>query len=188
MVTFAGGGVDEVERAGRVVDRDHELISFCRREHGRVVGLLSLYCGDAALAEELAQDALARVCRDWRRVRRMDYPEAWTSRVAINLANSHFRRRGAERRARERLAARPEELASQPDTVLAVAVRRALSQLPARQRTALLLHYFCDYPFTRVAELMGAPEPTVKSLARRGLARLRDSGSLTDREEAPNAV
>ncbi|MDQ4125469.1 MAG: hypothetical protein M3134_07710, partial [Actinomycetota bacterium] len=116
-----------IEATGGVVageqDERAQLISFCRREHGRIVGLLSLYCGDAAVAEELAQDALARVCRDWRKVRRMDYPEAWASRVAINLANSHFRRRAAEKRARERLAARPEAEAGAPDTALALSVR-----------------------------------------------------------------
>ncbi|HEV2754671.1 MAG TPA: sigma-70 family RNA polymerase sigma factor [Actinomycetota bacterium] len=168
--------------------QDEELIAFCRREHGRVVGLLSLYCGDAALAEELAQDALARVCRDWRKVRRMDHPEAWTSRVAVNLANSYFRRRAAERRARDRLAARPPEEAAAPDPAVVLSVRQAVASLPPRQRTALLLHYFCDLPFAQVADLMGAPEPTVKSLARRGIARLRSSESLATREEAPNAI
>ena len=167
---------------------DEDLVAFCHREHGRLVGLLSLYCGDAALAEELAQDTLARVCRDWRRVRRMDYPEAWASRVAMNLANSFFRRRAAERRARERLVARSESAAVHPDTALAVSVRQAVAALPPRQRTALLLHYFCDLPFAQVADLMGSPEPTVKSLARRGIARLRESESLGSREEAPNAV
>lgn len=173
--------------AGERDDRA-ELISFCGGQHGRLVGLLSLYCGDAAVAEELAQDALARVCRDWRKVRRMDYPEAWASRVAINLANSHFRRRAAEKRARDRLAARPDEKACAPDTALALSVRQAVAALPPRQRTALLLHYFCDLPFARVAELMGAPEPTVKSLARRGIARLRSPELLGNPEEAPNAV
>jgi len=166
---------------------DEDLISFCRREHGRLVGLLSLYCGDAAVAEELAQDALARVCRDWRRVRRMDHPSAWASRVAINLANSHFRRRSAERRARERLAARPDETA-ELDTALALGVRQAAAALPPRQRTALLLHYFCDLPFAQAADLMGSPEPTVKSLARRGIARLRSPELLGNPEEAPHAV
>lgn len=166
---------------------EQDLVAFCRREHGRLVGLLSLYCGDAALAEELAQDALARVCRDWRRVRKMAYPEAWASRVALNFANSYFRRKGAERRARERLAADP-VTASDPDTALAVSVRHAVASLPPRQRTALLLHYFCDLPFAQVAELMGSPEPTVKSLARRGIERLRSPELLGSPEEAPNAV
>ena len=167
---------------------DEELISFCRSEHARLVGLLSLYCGDAAVAEELAQDALARVCRDWRRIRRMDHPSAWASRVGINLANSYFRRRAAERRARERLASRPEAAGGEPDAAVVLGVRQAVAALPPRQRTALLLHYFCDLPFVQVAELMGSPEPTVKSLARRGIARLRSPEMLGHPEEAPNAV
>ncbi len=167
---------------------DEDLISFCRAQHGRIVGLLSLYCGDAAVAEELAQDALARVCRDWRRVRKMDHPAAWASRVAVNLANSYFRRRSAERRAKARLAARPVADAGAPDNALALSVRQAVAALPPRQRTALLLHYFCDLPFAQVADLMGSPEPTVKSLARRGIARLRSPELLGNPEEAPNAV
>ncbi|MDQ3983346.1 MAG: SigE family RNA polymerase sigma factor, partial [Actinomycetota bacterium] len=75
-----------------------------------------------------------------------------------------------------------------PDTALALSVRHAVSALPPRQRTALLLHYFCDLPFARVAELMESPEPTVKSLARRGIARLRSPELLGSREEAPNAI
>lgn len=172
----------------KAVTDDEDLIAFCRAQHGRLVGLLSLYCGDAAVAEELAQDALARVCRDWRRIRKMDHPPAWASRIAINLANSYFRRRSAERRARDRLASRPAPDLGALDTAAALGVRQAVAALPPRQRTALLLHYFCDLPFARVAELMGAPEPTVKSLARRGIARLRSPELLGNPEEAPNAV
>lgn len=36
------------------------LAEFCRREHPRLVGALSLYCGDSDVAEELAQEALIR--------------------------------------------------------------------------------------------------------------------------------
>ena len=69
-----------------------ELGAFCRAEWSRLVGALSLYTGDADLAEELAQEAVARVCRHWRKVRKMDAPAAWLHRVARNLAHSHYRR------------------------------------------------------------------------------------------------
>jgi DNA-directed RNA polymerase specialized sigma24 family protein len=69
-----------------------DLTEFCEAEWPRLVGSLSLYTGDADLAEELAQEAVARVCRHWRRVRTMDAPAAWLHRVARNLAHSHFRR------------------------------------------------------------------------------------------------
>lgn len=72
-----------------------DLAAFCRLEHPRLVGTLGLYTGDADLAEELAQDALLRACRDWDRVRTFAAPGAWVHRVAINLANSAFRSRAA---------------------------------------------------------------------------------------------
>lgn len=42
-----------------------DLAAFCEREYPRLVGTLSLYCGDVLLAEELAQEALARACSRW---------------------------------------------------------------------------------------------------------------------------
>jgi response regulator RpfG family c-di-GMP phosphodiesterase len=42
----------------------------------RLVGALGLYTGDHDLAEECAQEALTRACRDWRRVSAMEAPGA----------------------------------------------------------------------------------------------------------------
>jgi RNA polymerase sigma factor (sigma-70 family) len=166
-----------------------DLTAFCRREHPRLVGTLSLYCGSVFLAEELAQEALARVCRDWGRVRRMDHPGAFAQRVAINLANSQFRRRAAERRARQRLEAFARQREHTPDETSAITIRAAVAALPRRQRTALVLRYFCDLPFAEVARLMESPEPTVKSLARRAVQRLQAEAGITDElEAAPDAV
>ena len=62
------------------------------------MGTLSLLCGDGDVAEELAQETLARVAA----VGQVELDEplavAWTYRVAINLGNSWLRRRVAERR------------------------------------------------------------------------------------------
>jgi DNA-directed RNA polymerase specialized sigma24 family protein len=69
-------------------------------EYQRLTGVLSLYCRDRHVAEELAQDTLIRVINNWGRVRQLGSPSAWAHRVAINLANSHLRRVLAERRAR----------------------------------------------------------------------------------------
>src|SRR4051812_32240 len=80
-----------------------ELVAFLEAEYPRLVGTLSLYCGNAESAEELAQEALARVCRDWAKVRKMNAPGAWAHRVAMNLAASHFRRRAATKRVIDRL-------------------------------------------------------------------------------------
>jgi DNA-directed RNA polymerase specialized sigma24 family protein len=45
---------------GERVDPPDGLVDFYRREYPRVVGALSLYCGDRFVAEELAHEALVR--------------------------------------------------------------------------------------------------------------------------------
>ena len=62
--------------------------------------MLALYVGDRGLAEELAQEALIRLCQHWPRVRRMERPGGWLTRVAMNLARSSWRRRAAEHQRR----------------------------------------------------------------------------------------
>ncbi|MDP9225719.1 MAG: hypothetical protein M3P18_18135 [Actinomycetota bacterium] len=43
----------------RTVTDDENLAIFCQAEYPRLVGMLSLYCGDSAVAEDLAQEAVA---------------------------------------------------------------------------------------------------------------------------------
>lgn len=50
---------------------------------------------------------------------------------------------------------------------------RLLRHLPVRQRTVLVLRIHLDLPDEEIARLMHCPEPTVRSLAFRGLATLR---------------
>jgi RNA polymerase sigma factor (sigma-70 family) len=164
---------------------DRELAEFCRAEHRRLVGLLSLYCRDRHVAEELAQDALVRVISHWDTVRTLNAPSAWTYRVAINLANSHLRRRLAERRASKRLIAGAVGVQSDPDTPTAIAVRTAVSALPKRQRAVIVLRFFADLSVREVSELLAMPEGTVKTLTAAGLARLRTA--MNDRLEATDA-
>jgi RNA polymerase sigma-70 factor (sigma-E family) len=164
------------------------VIGFCDRVRPRLVGTLSLLCGDGDAAEELAQEALARVWLRWSRVRELGEPSAtaWTYRVAINLANSWFRRRMAERRARARLATRAAGAYIDPDPADAVAVRRAVAALPRRQRTAVVLRYYADLPVAEVPVLMGCAPGTVKSLTRKALTALRRVEGMQVVEEVAN--
>ena len=146
-------------------------MDFCRAEYPRLVGLLGLYTGDRRIGEELAQETLARVWRNWPKVHHLERPDAWAQRVGINLANSHLRRVLAERRARRRMLPVDELIDRRSDDVLAV--RAAVSALPRRQREAVVLHYYLDLELTDVAERMGSTVPGVKSLLHRAVRQLR---------------
>lgn len=155
---------------------------FCRQQHPRLVRSLAVYTGDRDLAEELAQEALARAYRDWAHVSGLDRPEAWAHRVAVNLANSHFRRRRYEQAARARAAART-PVSSDPPPPLDRTVVAALAQLTRRQREALVLRFVLDLSVAATAQHMGCAEGTVRALTAQGVAALRRDPHLTDLEE-----
>ena len=163
-------------------------MAFCEREWSRLVGALVLLLGDRLAAEDLAQETLARVCRDWDRVRTLESPGGWAHRVACNLAASHRRRDRVARRALDRVAGRP--LSPPADDADAVAVRDAILMLPERERRALVLRFFADLSVRDTAAAMRVPEGTVKTLTRSAIAALRASGLVTSTDheaEASNA-
>jgi len=157
---------------------DGDAVGFCRRVQPRLIGALTLYCGDRLLAEELAQDTLVRVLDRWETVQAMAAPEAWAHRVAINLANSAFRRRGAERRARQRAQAAAQVPPGVEDHDARLMVRRAVATLPERQRQVVVLRYIADLPIEEVARLMRCAPGTVKSLTNRAVTALSTSEHL----------
>ncbi|MEJ7629132.1 MAG: sigma-70 family RNA polymerase sigma factor [Nocardioidaceae bacterium] len=148
-----------------------ELEAFCHREHARLVRLLSLHCGDVETAKDLTQETLLRVCLHWRKVRRMDVPEAWVTRVAsISLP-----RRTDARPLSDGLPVSSNAPGHAHDgSVDGGAVRSAVASLPERQRTALILRYYEDLPVNQVAVLMGVSPSAVKKLSAKAVARLRD--------------
>lgn len=151
-----------------------ELTLMCEQEYPRLVGMLGLYCGDRDVAEDLAQETLIKLCRDWRKVRKLEAPDRWVHRVAINLAHSHFRRKGIERRAVAVLGGRRLGTETQNSDLETLDL---LSALPHRQKSALLLHYYLDLTVREVAQVMDIPEGTAKTLIHRGTRSLsRDPG------------
>jgi RNA polymerase sigma-70 factor (ECF subfamily) len=146
-----------------------------------------LYCGDRAVGEELAQEALIRALERWARVGRLDSPEAWVFRVGFNLARSARRQRDAEQRAHERLRRQRELHAELPDTTTALAVRRAIAALPPRQRSVLLVRFYGGLDVRETARALRCAEGTVKSLTHKAIAALRAGGLVDDAEVVTDA-
>lgn len=158
---------------GTATATDLDLVALVQREHPVLVGALGLYLGDRADAEDVAQEALVRLCQRWP-LPGVDNPGAWVMRVAFNLATSQLRRRSTRRRALDRLAGeRPPE---DDDTDRRVAVRRAVLALPDRQRRAIVLRYFADLSVQDTASQLGCPPNTVKTLVHQAIRSLREAG------------
>ena len=158
-----------------------EVVAFCSRIRPRLLGALTLQCGDAAVAEELTQETLAAVWDKWSRVQAMASPEAWTMRVGFNLSNSWIRRRVAERRALRRSAPHHDEV-HLPERL---DVRDGIRRLPPRQRAAVVLRFYADLSIAQTAVAMGCAPGTVKALTHQGIEALRRDLAVVA-EEAPH--
>ena len=121
---------------------------------------------DWHVAEDLTQQALAKLYVAWPRVRE-DTRMAYARRVVVNECLSHLRRH------------RPE---TPTDTVPDRAVHdpavrddlgRAIAVLPPRQRAIVALRFFEDLPVSEVGRLLGIADGTVKSQTSRALETLR---------------
>jgi RNA polymerase sigma-70 factor (sigma-E family) len=122
--------------------------------------------GNRALAEDLAAEALARTYARWRRVRSLDYRDAWILRVVTNLAIDSYAKRQVPLD-----DATPLEL--EDAAVLRVTLAQALRALPARQRDAVVLRYLVDMSEADTAEALGVAPGTVKSHLNRAVGHLR---------------
>lgn len=145
--------------------------SFFRSEYHRLVRALVLVAGSQPEAEELAQEAMARVCERWERISRMASPTGYLYRVAFNL---HRRRLG--RQARERTAPGEGDPGDDPiaTRLTRLDVLRAVRSLPVRQREALVLVEWLGMTSTEAGAVMGSKPGTIRSLlheARRSVGR-----------------
>jgi RNA polymerase sigma-70 factor (ECF subfamily) len=145
--------------------------SFFAAAFDRLAGSMSLYASDRHEGEEIAQEAMARACRDWEAVRTTTSPDAWVHRVGLNLANSRFRR-ARVRRSREHMLRRPQIAVSRSDDALAL--MGALAKLAPRQRQAVVLRYYADLSVADAASAMKCAEGTVRALTAQAIAALRE--------------
>ena len=155
------------------MDADEEVRAFCVHQHAPLVRALALYTGDRGLAEELAQEVLTRVVRDWPRLRRKDSPAAYVHRMAINLANGHYRRRRIADRALQRMAPTTFDGRNGIDHADVLAVRDAVRALPARRRAVVVLRFQAGLSLAEIAAALGVSVGTVKSQLHHALASLR---------------
>ena len=146
---------------------------FVEASSGRLVRTAYLVVGDLAEAEDLAQEALAKVAQRWPRVRQMASPYGYARRVLFNLALEADRRR---RRDPEPVAVLP-EVTADDSTELVIArdvLANAIPLLPPRQRATLVLRYWEQLTEAETAEVLGCSVGTVKSQTSKAIQRLRE--------------
>jgi RNA polymerase sigma-70 factor (sigma-E family) len=124
--------------------------------------------GDAALAEDLVQDAFVRIYRAGARVEEPTF-KAYARTAIVNLSRTSFRRR-----ARERTAVEVPGSVAPHDPGERDEMWRALQQLSPRQRACVALRFYEDMKEREIAAALGMSVGSVKKHTDRAMARLRE--------------
>jgi RNA polymerase sigma-70 factor (ECF subfamily) len=187
-VTAGGDASSDSDLVARLRDGDRAAVEEVYvAHHAAIRGFARRLVGDAAAAEDIVHEAFVALPRAIRRFRGDSSLRAFLIGVAANHSRRHVRSAMRRRRATERLAAREELLPRTVDATselinrqLAGRLWAALDALPIDQRIAFVLCEAEQRTSVEVAEIVGAPEGTVRTRLFHAKRKLREM-----LEEAP---
>lgn len=145
----------------------HDFESVFAREYPRLVRTLFLLTGSSWEAEDLAQEALARVFERWDRVRDMEAPVAYLHTVALNL------HRQSIRRFVRRLVLQPNPgegligVGPAPQVEARQDVLAALATLSPKLREALILAEWLELDSVELGRRLGIAPSSARARVRR---------------------
>ena len=156
-------------------ERRADFTAYVRAREQSLARLAYLLSGDRDAAEDLLQNALAKVYRHWDRVQVAELPDAYVRRVMVNENNSRWR--GLLRR-HESPSSHVLEVHDPPgapglDPATSIDLWHHVQSLPRQQRAAVVLRYYEDLTEAQTAEVLGCSIGTVKSHTSRAISALR---------------
>jgi len=144
-----------------------------------------LLCGDWHLAEDLVQIALIKLYRVWPKVARRGPVDNYARQVLLRCWLDEQRRPWRRRERRDGVVPEVPDSGEVPGTAgISDPLLRALSEVPPKQRAAVVLRYCADLPVAEVAVVLRCSEGTVRSQAARGLDVLRAALELSAERSA----
>jgi RNA polymerase sigma-70 factor (ECF subfamily) len=146
------------------VRADVDSLETVYRDYGaRLWRSIYLYSGDRDVASDAVAEAFAQALRRGGAIRS---PERWVWRAAFRIAAGELARQ------RQRTGDLPDRRYELP--IETTELLDALRMLPARQRAAIVLHYFGDYTLRETAGILASTPSAVGVQLYRGRKRLRE--------------
>ncbi len=173
--------LDEVLVAAAKAGSSQAFSRLVARHQQAVRAFLRRACGDAALADDLAQETFLAA---WSQIRRFDGRSTFRSW----LCGIAYRKRLGDRRSTLRALQRDGDWAQAQSMAVAEAagpedrltLQAAMTALPLEQRAAVALCLAADFSHAEAASALGLPLGTVKSHVARGRQKLLERLGAAD--------
>ncbi len=171
-----------------VVQKDQEAFAeLLRRHQGWTRAMLRGIVRDQGIAEDLAQEAFARVFRHARTYKGKGSFIGWLRRIVVNLAKDALRKRGRGKAVSLDDLSSPEIADRQPGPAdilgskwLSQEVRAAMATLSEEHRAVVVMRFFGNKSMQEIAADLGCPVGTVKSRLHYALQQIRDVVPIED--------
>jgi RNA polymerase sigma-70 factor (ECF subfamily) len=187
---MSGGALASLESTSAERDEDGDLVTAARqgdraafetlytRHRNRVYALVWRLCGgDHGLAEDLLQEAFVRAWQKLDSFRGDSRFATWLHRLTVNVALSDRRIRVRRLKRETALEGAAERTASGARDVYAgtnMDLEQAISRLPERARTVLVLFDVEGYSHAEIAELAGMAVGSSKAQLHRARKLVRE--------------
>ena len=171
----------QLVRACQAARSEEHFAALVQRHETWVRNLLRALCGDAAQADDLAQDSFIIA---WQKLSTLKVPEkfqGWLKQLAYRQF-LHWQRR-------QKLEARHAQTSTDDGVMFAgdidIELQQSLQHCSGLERELLLLHYGFGFTVGELAESQGSPAGTIKSHLHRARQKIRQhleaEGSLAGR-------
>lgn len=152
-----------------------EFIGLVSAEQESLRRFLLSLCNDAALADDIAQDALVNAYVASASFRGAARFSTWLFRIAYNCFIDRMRGRRLQTAPLDTPAARAVPGPEAADGRFRHEdLHRAIGMLPDKERAALLLFYMEDKPVKEVADILEMPAGSVRAYLTRGRQHVKE--------------
>ena len=159
------------------VDPPESFEEFFHLERDRLFRVMFVITKNRHEAEDLSQDAFARVWERWDSVGAMENPAGYLHRTAMNLFRNRYRRALLAARRGVGITRKEDPFEVVDDRHVAM---QALSSLAPRQRAAIVLTEVLQYTAEEAGSMLGIRAATVRALHFQARSALKNSGRMTD--------
>jgi len=174
------GDLSDYELARTSANGDMEAFAQLYQRHNRRVYSVCLrMSGNAAEAEDLAQDVFVQLFRKIGSFRGESAFTTWLHRLTVNQVLMHFRKRVVRKETTAESDELPEQITAGTDNprrmpVLdRIGVDRAIARLARGYRTVFVLHDVEGYEHREIARMLGCSVGTSKSQLHKARMKLR---------------
>ena len=148
------------------------LQQILKSEKDKLYRMAYTYVKNEEDALEIFQQTVLQAIESVHQVKEPAYFSTWLTRICINKALAIIKK-NKKLVVLEDVEERGTEHDASSDIVQQLDVANAMDLLPEKYKTALMLRFYQDFTVNQIAEVMGCPEGTVKTLVHRGLALLK---------------